>query len=269
MYRGYTYSSGAHMCYRTDIVPDGAGFLLSSQSFSLSEVCTCLLRELLYWTFEYMLRYLISKLIKRGRLASILRSKIHPTAKVESGTSFIDSVMDRHSFCGYDCEIYRASIGAFTSIANGVVLGGAQHPMEWVGMSPVFYAGRDSIKAKFAKNMLPQPAGISVGNDVWIGRSAIVLSGVAIGNGAVVGAGAVVTKDVPAYAVVAGNPATIIRYRFRESVIQELERIQWWNFSDQRLLELGMHFNNVSEFLAVTDDSDQGESLIHLSNKRV
>lgn len=216
-----------------------------------------------------MFRYLISKLIKKFRLASIRRSSIHPTAKVEAGTEFIDSAMGRHSFCGYDCEVYRATIGAFTSIASGVVVGGARHPMEWVGMSPAFYAGRDSIKAKFAEHMLPPPPAIMVGNDVWIGRSAIVLSGVAIGNGAVVGAGAVVTKDVPPYAIVAGNPAKIIRYRFREPVIQALERIQWWNFSDQRLSELGKHFNNVSEFLAVVDGSDQDESLNQLSNKRV
>ncbi|MCG9022851.1 CatB-related O-acetyltransferase [Laribacter hongkongensis] len=215
-----------------------------------------------------MLRYLISKLIKKVRLASICRSSIHPTAKVEAGTAFIDSVMGRHSFCGYDCEIYRATIGAFTSIANGVVLGGARHPMEWVGMSPVFYAGRDSIKAKFAEHMLSPPAEVTVGNDVWIGRSAIVLSGVEIGNGAVVGAGAVVTKDVPPYAIVAGNPAKIIRYRFREPVIQALEKLQWWNFSDQRLSELGRHFNNVSEFLAVVDGSEQGESLIQVLNER-
>lgn len=198
-----------------------------------------------------MFRYLISKLIKKSRLASIRRSNIHPTAKVEAGTEFIDSVMGRHSFCGYDCEVYRAKVGAFTSIANGVVLGGARHPMEWVGMSPVFYAGRDSVKAKFAEHVLPPPAEITVGNDVWIGRSAIVLSGVKIGNGAVVGAGAVVTKDVPPYAIVAGNPARIIRFRFPEKTILELEEIEWWNFTDESLSRHGVHFNDVEKFLTL------------------
>ncbi|WP_263770073.1 CatB-related O-acetyltransferase [Propionivibrio soli] len=214
-----------------------------------------------------MFRYLLSKLIKKSCLASIRGSIVHSTAKVEAGAAFIDSEMGRHSFCGYDCEIYRTKIGAFTSIANGVVLGGARHPMEWVGMSPAFYSGRDSIKTKFAEHVLPPPADILVGNDVWIGRSAIVLSGLSIGNGAVVGAGAVVTKDVPPYAIVAGNPAKIIRYRFPALVVRALEKSQWWNFPDHRLAELGRHFTNVEEFLAAICCSDEGESHIQQPNE--
>lgn len=208
-----------------------------------------------------MFRYILSKLIQKSRLAAIRRSRLDPTSKVEAGTSFIDSTMERHSFCGYDCEIYRATIGAFTSIANGVILGGARHPMEWVGMSPAFYAGRDSIRAKFAQHALPLPGKITIGNDVWIGRSAVVLSGVTIGNGAVVGAGAVVTKDVPPYAIVGGNPAKIIRYRFSPQIVDALEEIQWWNFSDQRLLELGQHFTSVPEFLSAVGRAPEDENI--------
>ena len=200
-------------------------------------------------------RYFVSKLIKKGRLSSVRGSIVHRNAKIESGTSFVDSKIGRHSFCGYDCEVYRAVIGEFTSIANGVVLGGARHPMEWVGMSPVFYAGRDSIKTKFAEHHLPIPPKVQIGNDVWIGRSAIVLSGVSIGNGAVVGAGAVVTKSVPPYAIVAGNPARIIRYRFPEQIVLELESIHWWSLSDERLSEWGGFFNDVEGFLDAIRDS--------------
>lgn len=202
-------------------------------------------------------QYFVSKLIKKGRLSSVRGSIVHPTAKIESGSTFVDSKMERYSFCGYDCDIYRAVIGAFTSIANGVVLGGARHPMEWVGMSPVFYAGRDSVKAKFSEHPLPKPPEIHIGNDVWIGRSAIILSGISIGNGAVVGAGAVVTKSVPPYAIVAGNPAQIVRYRFPEQIVQELEGIQWWNFPDERLSELGAYFNDIERFLSAIRDSTE------------
>ncbi|WP_316685166.1 DapH/DapD/GlmU-related protein [Undibacterium sp. Jales W-56] len=157
--------------------------------------------------------------------------------------------MQRHSFCGYDCDINCADIGSFTSIANDVVLGGGRHPMEWVGMSPVFYQGRDSVKAKFSTHKRDSIKRVVIGHDVWIGRSAIVLPGVEIGCGAVVGAGAVVTKSVPPYGIVAGNPARLIRYRFDELTVERLIATQWWTLPDEDLHQLGPHFNDVEKFL--------------------
>lgn len=179
-----------------------------------------------------MFKYLLSKIIKKAQLPSIVDSKISNQSKIESSSSVTLSTMGRHSFCGYDCDIYCADIGNFTSIASGVILGGARHPMEWLGMSPVFYKGRDSIKKKFVEFDIPSAKRVTIGNDVWIGRNAIVLSGVSIGDGAVVGAGAVVTKDVPPYGIVAGNPAKLIRYRFNEERINSLLRIKWWDMED-------------------------------------
>lgn len=201
-----------------------------------------------------MLQFIIAKLIKKARLSSIRSSHVHPTSKIESGTSFVVSSMDKHSFCGYDCDIYRATIGRFTSIANGVIIGGARHPMEWVGMSPVFYAGRDSIKAKFSEHVLEPPPQTLIGHDVWVGRSAIILPGVKVGNGAVVGAGSVVTKDVPAYAIVAGNPARLIRYRFDTSVIEALSNIEWWNYPETTLEELSKYIKDPHKFISVIQE---------------
>lgn len=76
---------------------------------------------------------------------------------------------------------------------------------------------------------------IEIGNDVWIGHSVIILSGVKIGNGAIIGAGSIVTKDVGPYSIVVGNPAKIIKKRFPEPIIQEIEALQWWNLSDAEL----------------------------------
>jgi acetyltransferase-like isoleucine patch superfamily enzyme len=89
--------------------------------------------------------------------------------------------------------------------------------------------------------------GINVGNDVWIGPRAIILPAVTIGDGAVVGAGAVVTKDVPAYAVVAGNPAKIIHYRYTQEQIDALLEIAWWNWSEQKIRE------NIDDFFFGVD----------------
>lgn len=197
--------------------------------------------------------YLISKAIKKSRLRAVRLSTIHPTSKLESGTSFNQSTMGRHSFCGYDCDINEADIGNFVSIANGVVIGGGRHPMEWVGMSPVFYEGRDSVKAKFSTHRRDPARRVLIESDVWIGRSAILLPGVEVGVGAVVGAGSVVTRSVPAYAVVGGNPARLIRYRFDEVTIQRLLGTRWWDLPDDRLSELGCHFTDVEMFLEVIE----------------
>ena len=74
---------------------------------------------------------------------------------------------------------------------------------------------------------------IIVGNDVWIGFRSIILSGVTIGDGAVIYAGSVVTKDIPPYAIVAGVPAKIIRYRFDAKTIERLARVAWWDWPDE------------------------------------
>jgi serine acetyltransferase len=81
---------------------------------------------------------------------------------------------------------------------------------------------------------------ITIENDVWIGAKATVMSGIKIGNGAVVAAGSVVTKDVPPYAIVAGNPAKIVKYRFDESQIEKLLQISWWNWDEGKIRDNAM-----------------------------
>jgi acetyltransferase-like isoleucine patch superfamily enzyme len=202
--------------------------------------------------------FLLAKLFKKMRLSAIKNSSIHRTSKVESGSLVYNTEMGKYSYCGYDCEIINAKIGNYTSIANNAVIGGANHPMNWVGMSPVFYAGRDSVKKKFSEFKLDQPKETHIGNDVWIGRSAIVLGGVKINDGAVVGAGAVVTKEVPHYAIVAGNPAKIIKYRFDEDTIQQLTKINWWSFSDAELSRFAHTITDVNLFIdAISKSKNQ------------
>ena len=95
-------------------------------------------------------RYIWNRVLKKIRGVAIRNSYIHPTSKAEAGTQFIDSNMEKYSFCGYDCKICNCEIGAYSSIADAVVIGGARHPIEWVSTSPVFYAGRDSVNKKFS-----------------------------------------------------------------------------------------------------------------------
>ena len=99
------------------------------------------------------------------------------------------------------------------------------------------------------KKFLPEKNNfVIIGNDVWVGINTIILPGVKIGNGAVVGAGAVVTHNVPPYAIVAGNPAKILRYRYNEAQRAALLKIAWWNWSEEKVK------NNADYFYGHVDD---------------
>jgi acetyltransferase-like isoleucine patch superfamily enzyme len=193
--------------------------------------------------------YLWAKFLKKIRGSSVIGSGIHKTSKVESGSHIVNTTFAKHSFCGYDCEIVNCDIGSFCSIASNVVIGGGMHPMEWVSTSPVFYAGRDSVKAKFATHPRESHKRTQIGHDVWIGRNALVSQGVKIGTGAVVGMGSVVTHDVPPYAIVAGVPAKILRMRFSDEIVRELLRSEWWLASEELLHKLGSLVNSPEKFL--------------------
>lgn len=193
--------------------------------------------------------YYYSKILKKIRGSSIKNSTIDPTSKIESGSNIIDVVMNRYSFCGYDCEIVNCEIGAFTSVANNVIIGGVMHPMNWVSMSPVFYAGRDSIKKKFSLHQLAPVKKTYIGNDVWIGQYAMIKQGINVGHGAVIGMGSVVTKDVEPYSIVAGSPAKLLRKRFDEEIINDLIKIQWWNYCEDDLEKYSRYFTNPLDFI--------------------
>lgn len=179
--------------------------------------------------------YYWSKLIKKGRLAAIRNSTIDKTSKVESGSQVVNSTMLRHSFCGYNCEISNAEIGSFCSIANGVIIGGGMHPVEWISTSPVFYEGADSVKEKYSQHSRVEPKKVVIGHDVWIGQNVLIKQGVKIGTGAVIGMGSIVTRDIEPFAIVAGNPAKVIRKRFSDDLIGKILASNWWSMDDLKI----------------------------------
>lgn len=191
-----------------------------------------------------MLRYLINRVLKKSRLVAVRNSSIGFDSKIESGSTFIDSHLGRHSFVGYDCNINNTQIDSFCSIASNVNIGGAAHPMQYLSTSPVFLSHRDSVKVKYARHEFKHIPKTEIGSDVWIGQGVFIKSGIKIGHGAVIGMGAVVTKNVAAYEVVAGNPAKHVRYRFNEDIVTALLQLSWWNFDDKELKDIGPYIKD-------------------------
>lgn len=195
--------------------------------------------------------YLYGKFFKKYiRGKCVINSIIHRTAKVNSGSNIVNSNIGRYSYTCYDDEIVNCEIGQFCSISDEVMIGGAEHPMEWVSTSPVFQNVKHSgPKKKFAKFNYEGVKRTFIGNDVWIGKKVIIKAGVKIGDGAVIGAGSVVTKDVPPYAVVAGVPAKVIKYRFDENIISNLLQSRWWDLPDDQLQKHAHLINQPEAFI--------------------
>ncbi|MEC5344692.1 CatB-related O-acetyltransferase [Brenneria populi] len=149
------------------------------------------------------------------------------------------ATMPRRGFCSVGAYSYadcwlpnEMRIGRYCSIAQGVTFMGTQHPTDRFTTNPITYhddfARLSGMRHRECFNQnLPLP---SIGHDVWIGGNVVLKGGITIGNGAVIGANAVVTKDVPPYAIVAGVPARIIRFRFDENVIHQLLDLNWWDY---------------------------------------
>lgn len=142
-------------------------------------------------------------------------------------------------------------IGKYCSIAHGIkFIIGLNHNFSAVSTYPFHEAFKRNVSSCRNSNPQKKRQQIIIGNDVWIGAYTTIMGGVRIGNGAVVGAGSVVTKDVPPYAVVAGNPASIIRYRFDKNTIDLLQKLRWWNWTPTQIQQRICEFDDISSFVA-------------------
>lgn len=154
-----------------------------------------------------------------------------------------------------DSELWNVSrIGRFCSIGNGVLIGHdrAGHPMDWVSTHPFSH-----VIERFHYPPTIGPA--QIGHDVWIGREAMVLEGVEVGTGAVIAARSIVTRDVPPYAIVAGTPARIVRYRHPAQVIEGLLASQWWQWPVECLRSFSL--DKPESFLEEIQIADMAEAM--------
>ncbi len=152
-----------------------------------------------------------------------------------------------YTYIGANTSVYNcASIGNYCSISHGVKIGLENHALDHIGTSPVFYS---HTRKWLKESTIERDKPVTIGHDVLISANAMILSGVSIGTGAVVGAGAFVNKDVPPYAIVAGMPAKIIRYRFDDETIEKIMKTEWWLRNKKELIGLSDVFSNVPAFI--------------------
>jgi len=148
---------------------------------------------------------------------------------------------DVHSFkknvkYHFDFTGDKLIIGKFCMIASGVtfIMNGANHLTDAVSTFPFAIFGGDWACAMEGKEY-PSKGDTIIGNDVWIGYNATIMAGVKVGDGAIIATNSTVVKDVPAYTIVGGNPATVIKKRFPDEQIAALLKLQWWNWSIEKI----------------------------------
>jgi acetyltransferase-like isoleucine patch superfamily enzyme len=192
-------------------------------------------------------------------------ARLNPGAKIFKSTLCGPLFLNRHSQLGPDvtvgkysgmnehCFIARGTMGAYCAIGARTAINPFNHPIDWLSTNEFQYhpASFDWVEEyRDFKRLSRSPdmfSPVTIGNDVWTGHNVNIMGGVNVGDGAIIGAGSVVTRDVPAYAIAAGVPATVKRYRFSEQIIARLLQVKWWELELSSLS--GLPFRDVEKCL--------------------
>lgn len=215
-------------------------------------------------TLIYKIRYRKNHVSLAGRVSIGGNNTIFEGRnRINRGTYF-KGCIGYGSYIGSNAYI-DGRIGKYCSIADNVTVIQGFHPTSgFVSTHPCFYSTEKQAGFTYVssnrydelRHADNSGSNIIIGNDVWIGEGVKILSGVIVEDGAIIAAGAVVSKNVPAYAIVGGVPAKIIRYRFSDDVIQKLLNIQWWNRDPQWIEENSRYFDDVNDLLLRLDHGE-------------
>ena len=179
----------------------------------------------------------IYKKVSISNYAKVSNSTLKAYARVKDYAELHNSFLGKYSYISQYSIVNKTKIGKFCSIANGCYIGLWEHNTDVSTHSFYLYEHSGEFVQGY-KNYKKDNIETIIGNDVWVGANVVVKKGVVVHDGAIIGASAVVTKDVPAYSIVVGNPARVIKYRYKKSDIEWLLEIKWWNFPKKRLKKM-------------------------------
>jgi acetyltransferase-like isoleucine patch superfamily enzyme len=186
-----------------------------------------LLPEILVSKVKY--RKLIKNKCAIGPNVEIIKSTIGHSVRFAHNASIRNCIVNDFTSIGRYTKVNYAHIGKYCSISWDITIGAVNHPSNTLSTHAFPYVKRIG----FVEEDNQHHENTLIGNDVWIGCNSVILPGVKVGDGAIIGSGSVVTKDVPEYAIMAGVPAKIIRYRFEEEVRNKLRELEWWHLPSQ------------------------------------
>lgn len=209
-------------------------------------------------TFNFLKKFLLKRRdIYLKRNVKFDKTIFGGKNKIGRDTDIKSSDIGFGTYIGDDCYLRQCKIGKFCSIGSWVKVITGKHPLYYTMTHPIVFNeylkkldlfSEKRINYNEAYEYIYDEYYIEIGNDVWIGQSAEIMSGIKIGDGAVIGAGAIVTKDVPPYAIVVGVPAKILKYRFSEENIQKLLKLKLWNKDINWLKENADKLSNIDNF---------------------
>lgn len=199
------------------------------------------------------------KNISIGYMADITHTVFGKYNKIAPNAYLLEVKLGDFTYISDNSRIVNTRIGNYCSIAPNVQCGGfGRHPSRtFVSTHPAFYSTLKQANMTYADktyfNEFDDP--VEIGNDVWVGLNAIIMGGIKIGHGAIIAGGAIVTKDVPPYAIVGGNPAKIIRYRFSEEEIENLLYLRWWDKDPEWIRKNFRFFHNIEDYMELEADN--------------
>jgi virginiamycin A acetyltransferase len=189
----------------------------------LKKIILMLIPASLHSKFRY--KEFLKKGCTIGENVEILSSNVEPNSRYAYHASVRFCDIGEYTSIGRYSKINNAILGKYCSISWDVTIGATNHPTDNISTHAFPYVKRIGFVEQDNQRIIKT----QIGNDVWVGCNAVILPGVIVGDGAIIAAGSVVTKDVPDYAIVAGVPAKVVKFRFDEKTIISLKELKWWN----------------------------------------